>query len=296
MSSTDDASTALPDFDAKWDYNDPTGSEAAFRALLPRAEAAGDADYHAQLLTQIARAQGLQRKFDEANTTLDQVEPMLGDDTPVANVRHLLERGRVLSSSGKRDQSVTWFEQAWDAAKDDAALEFYAVDAAHMLGIVSPADEALRWNEVAIAAAERAADPRARRWLGPLYNNTGWTYHDKDEYERALALFEKARDWNEAHGNTQTIRIADWTVARCYRSLKSYDEALVIQRDLEKQWEADGQPDGYVFEEIGELLLAKGDEQAARSYFGKAYEVLSKDAWLQANEGERLERLEKLSQ
>lgn len=296
MSTIDDTSTALPDFDSQWDYNDPAGSEAAFAALLPRTQAAGDADYHAQLLTQIARAQGLQRKFDETNATLDKVEPMLGDDTPVANVRYLLERGRVLNSSGKRDASVTWFERAWDASKEEAALEFYAVDAAHMLGIVSPADEALRWNEIAIAAAERAADPRARRWLGPLYNNTGWTYHDKGEYERALSLFEKARDWNEEHGNTQTIRIARWTVARCYRSLKRYDEALVIQRELEKQWEADGQPDGYVFEEIAELLLANGDEEAARPYFGKAHEVLSKDAWLQANEGERLERLKALSE
>ena len=46
------------DFDAAWDYGDPAASEQRFRELLPRAEQDGDRSYHAQLLTQIARAQG----------------------------------------------------------------------------------------------------------------------------------------------------------------------------------------------------------------------------------------------
>ena len=51
--------TSLPDIDSLWDYNDPAATEAQFRALLPRVQAEGDADYEAELLTQLARAQGL---------------------------------------------------------------------------------------------------------------------------------------------------------------------------------------------------------------------------------------------
>jgi hypothetical protein len=51
--------TELPDFDALWDYDDPAASERAFRALLPIAEASGDRNYHVELLTQIAQAEGL---------------------------------------------------------------------------------------------------------------------------------------------------------------------------------------------------------------------------------------------
>src|SRR5688572_21565066 len=84
----------LPNFDELWDYNDPATTEQKFRALLPRAEASADRFYHAQLLTQLARAQGLQRKFDEAHATLDQVAQV---DQPPARVRYLLERGRVFN-------------------------------------------------------------------------------------------------------------------------------------------------------------------------------------------------------
>src|SRR5205809_4269353 len=46
---------AMADFDKLWDYQDPAGTEKKFRELLPAAEAAGDASYVAELLTQIAR-------------------------------------------------------------------------------------------------------------------------------------------------------------------------------------------------------------------------------------------------
>ncbi|MHC4142031.1 MAG: hypothetical protein ACYSUF_09200, partial [Planctomycetota bacterium] len=50
--------------DALWDYHEPARSEAAFRELLDDAAVSGEQDYKAQVHTQIARAQGLQRSFD----------------------------------------------------------------------------------------------------------------------------------------------------------------------------------------------------------------------------------------
>ena len=64
--------------DALWDYDHPAESEAAFRRALEEWDAQADLDLQLELLTQIARAQGLQRRFDEAHATLDTVEVQLG--------------------------------------------------------------------------------------------------------------------------------------------------------------------------------------------------------------------------
>ena len=61
-----------PDFDALWDYSHPDQTEAKFRETLLNIPE--DDPAFLELLTQIARAQGLQRKFDKAHQTLDQVE------------------------------------------------------------------------------------------------------------------------------------------------------------------------------------------------------------------------------
>jgi hypothetical protein len=105
----------LPDFDALWDYGDPAATEVKFREVLPMAKASGDASYHAQLLTQIARTQGLQMKFDHAHSTLDMVEGMLADDMTVARIRYLLERGRVYNSSTNQEgqSRSSWRHGGW---------------------------------------------------------------------------------------------------------------------------------------------------------------------------------------
>jgi len=65
---------SLPDFDALWNYNDPQQTELKFRELLQTAKESNNTSYYAQLLTQIARAEGLQRKFEDAHRTLDNVK------------------------------------------------------------------------------------------------------------------------------------------------------------------------------------------------------------------------------
>lgn len=292
--------SALPDFDSKWNYGDPAATEQAFRQIESETHSTADNGYRAQLLTQIARAQGLQRQFDDAHKTLDQVDAMLTDSMPSnaadeVRVRYLLERGRVFNSSGDKDSAKPLFNEAWELARVQPSLAFYAVDAAHMLGIAEEPDAALQWNEKAIAHAEQSDSDKAKKWLGSLYNNTGWTHHEKGNFDRAMELFKNALAWFEAHGNDGQISVAHWAVARCHRSLGQFDEALSIQRDLETKMEAVAAPDGYVYEELGELLWSKQERDAARPYFRKAYDELSKDDWLKANESSRLTRLKALA-
>lgn len=75
-----------------WDFDDPTGSEQRFRA---EAEAA-DPEDRLVLMTQVARALGLQEKYDEGHAVLDDLSPT---EDEVA-VRIVLERGRLFRSAG----------------------------------------------------------------------------------------------------------------------------------------------------------------------------------------------------
>ncbi len=279
------------DFDALWNYNDPVATEAKFRALLPEAKRVVG-EYHLELLTQLARTQSLQRKFAEAHAILDQVE-QAPTQTPRLRIRYLLERGRTFNSSGLREQARPLFLQAWELGSTSGE-DNLAVDAAHMLGIVETGEESLLWNEIAIAHAEQSSDAKARNWLGSLYNNTGWTYHDMGRFDAALAKFQRALAFRQTQGNIDNIRIAKWSVARCLRSLKRVSEALAMQRELLAEFEAAGATDGYVFEELGECLRALGHDDEARPFFARAHNELSKDAYLAENEAARLERLRDL--
>jgi tetratricopeptide (TPR) repeat protein len=284
----------LPDFDTLWDWQNIAETEATFRELLPAAEASGDASYHLQLLTQLARTLGLQGKFEEAHRVLDQVEQALTDDLELARIRYLLEGGRILNSSGNPDASRPLFREALSRARASGE-DYYAIDAAHMMGIVEPPEKQLEWSVLAMGLAERSADERARRWLGPLYHNTGMTYLDLGEYDKALVLFEK--DWHHRldGGGPVEIRIAKWCVGHALRKLGRIDEALALQREIEREVSQEEQPDGYVFEEIAECLLVQGKQGEAQPYFKRAYELLRDKAWIKESEPERLERLKRLA-
>jgi tetratricopeptide (TPR) repeat protein len=259
----------LHDFDILWNYNDPAATEQQFRALLPRAEQGAGRSYHAQLLTQIARAQGLQSKFADAHATLDTVESLLTPELNAARIRYLLERGRVFNSSQQVEQAQPLFQQAWELAQAEQQ-DFYAVDAAHMLAIVASGEQQLAWNLRALALAKQSPQPRARTWMGSLYNNIGWNHHDAGRYEQALDMFQHALYERQAAGRAEQIRIARWCIARCLRSLGQFEAALATQRELLAELERAGEQDVYVFEELAENLLALKELEAAQVYFALA--------------------------
>jgi tetratricopeptide (TPR) repeat protein len=287
-------SNDLPDIDSLWNYGDPAASEQAFRSLLRRAPRR--TGYRVEVLTQIARAQGLQRRFDAANETLNVAERELAKAgrPPRAAARIRLERGRVLNSARRPAEAAPHFQAALDLAAA-AGEDFYAVDAAHMLGICEPPERRTEWHLRALEMAERATQPRARNWLGSLYNNLGWTLHDQGDYAAALDLFEKALRFREAQGSRPEILVARWCVARAQRSLGQVEAALAAQRELAAERERLHEPDGFVLEEIAECLLLLGRPDEARPYFAQAYAQLAEDPWLADNEPERLVRLKSLS-
>ena len=274
--------------DELWDFEDPAASEFRLRAAAAAARSVYDGGVW---LTQVARALGLQRRFDEALAILDSLP---GDDPEVV-VRHHLERGRVFNTRGdEAEASQPEFERAHELAAA-SGLEHLAVDALHMIAIVVPPEEQGEWHDRAIAAAEAASDPRARQWLASLYNNAGWTRFELGHPEESLRLFEMALEERRRIGNERDIVIARWAVARALRGLGRTDEALAIQQELATASTGGGADDPYVQEELGECLLALGRPAEAQPHFAAAAAALGADEWFAANEPDRLARLRELA-
>ncbi|WP_422657598.1 tetratricopeptide repeat protein [Paenibacillus sp. EC2-1] len=280
------------DFDKLWDYNHADESERKFRRVLMEVQNTADLNYISELLTQIARALGLQRKFDEAHEILDQVESNLVDTKPKTQIRYLLERGRVLNSSARQEEALPLFVEAWELG-GESGEDALAVDAAHMLGIAETTPELrMDWNMLALEYAEQ--HPNASRWLGALYNNIGWAQVEAGNLPEALDLFERALQFRQGQGREDLIFIAKWSIAKVLRLMKQTSRALEMQQLLLTEVEQGVEPDGYVYEEIGECLYALDRRVEASPYFSKAYELLSLDQWLTSNEPDRIARLKEL--
>ena len=271
------------DFDKLWDYSKPDETEKKFRQLLSEAERANDPSYLAQLLTQIARTQGLQNRFDEAHATLDRVEKMLTDDLKLARIRYLLERGRVFNSSGKPDRAMPLFVQASELAIAEKENR-YAIDAIHMIAIAEPdPQKQVEWNLKGIAMAQ--ADPEQRGWLFSLYNNIAESYALLKDYQSALSYINKLIDFQRERGEADPYTLKD--KARFHRLLGHPDESLAIIQKV-----AETKPnDGWIEEELAESLEALGRTDEAKPHFEKAYELLSKDDWCVRHEQAKLKRL-----
>jgi tetratricopeptide (TPR) repeat protein len=248
----------LPDFDKLWDYNKPDQTEIKFREILPAAKHSGNISYYAQLLTQIARTEGLQRKFEDAHKTLDKVKPLINKNLKLVEVRYLLERGRIFNSSKNPDKARPLFIKAIDLGQK-AKLDYHTIDAVHMMGIIEKnPEEQLKWHEKAIELSEKTSDHKAKKWLGSLYNNVGWTYHDNEEFYKALDYFSKNVEWHEERKTVRGLIIAKWAVARTLRSLNNIDVAIHMHLSLIKEIEEkELEEDGYIYEELGACYLLK---------------------------------------
>jgi tetratricopeptide (TPR) repeat protein len=293
-SAADTADTAATIAQA-WSFNDPDTSERRFTQLADAAFEQGELTAALELLTQVARAQGLSGRREDAARTLEAISAQHGDLPAVVRVRMWLEQGRLLNSSHQPVAARPLFERAWQLARAEQ-LDGLAVDAAHMVAItfLSEPGVAIRWNDQALALARASTQAPARRWLPSLLNNQGWTYFEQQDRERALALFEEALVLRREQANVQATRIAEWCVAKARRVLGHTERALEIQLRLLAEYSALGKVNGYVFEELGELYLILGQAELAGEYFAQAHAELGTDAELQRSEAPRLERMARL--
>ncbi|MDP4200055.1 MAG: hypothetical protein Q8922_06440 [Bacteroidota bacterium] len=284
--------STLPNFDTLWNYGDPGETERRFRELLPAAELSHDAEYLAQLLTQIARCEGLQGKFEMGHATLDAAEQLISKhDLRLARARYLLERGRAYNSSNQRESALPLFHQAYDVA---SALNEsrYAVDAVHMIAIaeVEPAIQ-LEWNLKAIALAEATNE---RGWLFALYNNVGETYLSLGEYDSAYDYFSRlAALQAERTGSPDMYTVKDR--AKAARLAGRMQESQTLMQPILDRLLTEGKDDGYIRQELAEALYSLGKGELAGPHYAMAFELLSVDDWVVQNEPQQLQRMQRLS-
>jgi len=236
-----------------WDFDDLPGTEQRLRAQLGRERA--DAG-RAEVLTQLARVEGLRGDFEASEALLREAESLAGQ-SPVANVRIDLERGRKLRSSGDANAALPLFESAFARAQKSGE-HFLAADAAHMAALAADTDGFVRWTQRGIGLAE--AEPEAAYWAGPLLNNLGWHHFEHGSYDAALDAFERALRAREREPDRPTeIEIARYAVAKTERALGRAEEAA----RLLEQCVAGSDPDSYFHEELAEAYAVLGRREEA---------------------------------
>jgi len=210
---------------AFWDFDDLDGTEASLREQLERETTGGG---RAEVLTQLARVEGLREKFDKGEELIRQAEAFAGD-SGAARIRIDLERGRLLRSSGNHSSAMPRFEAAYNAAMRAREL-FMAIDAAHMCALAAPdRGSRLGWTQRGIDVAEASSDRNVSYWLGPLYNNLGVDHADAGEHEAALTAFQRALEVRLRYPeNPQAIQWARESVAEALLALGRDDQAKAV--------------------------------------------------------------------
>lgn len=231
----------MTDVQTLWSFDDPAGSEARFRQAAEIAEGAD----RLVLLTQVARALGLQEEYDEAHAVLDD---LAASEDEVAT-RVSLERGRLLRSAGDPDAARPHFEAAERAAAQ-SGLDELRVDAIHMQALVAAPEDRLAQNYRALEVASHSRDQAARDWDASLLNNIGMVHADAGDFAEALAVFEQALAARERIGDAERTWIARWMVAWALRNLGRTADALAMQRAIKAELDRAGRTDPHVDAEL----------------------------------------------
>jgi tetratricopeptide (TPR) repeat protein len=274
-----------------WDFDDLDASEQRFRVQLER-ESSGEG--RAEVLTQLARVEGLRGRFGEGEQLLQEAEAIAGS-SPAVGARIRLERGRLHRSSGDEVASRPLFEAAF-AVSQEAGEQFLAADAAHMAALVAPdRPEMLAWTQRGIGVARESNDPSVRYWLGPLLNNLGWSFYEAGDYEPALDAFRRALEERERFPEQRAeIEIARYAVGKTLRALGRPGEAAAVLEQAVSWAQGDGRPDAWFHEELAEDYAALGREAEAREQARLAVGLLEADGSLEGDAG-RADRLRRLA-
>ncbi|MBK5266066.1 MAG: tetratricopeptide repeat protein [Acidimicrobiia bacterium] len=274
---------------ALWDFGDLTATEQHLRDQL---DLESSDDGRAEVLSQLARIEGLRDDFERGEALI--VEAEASGSSGAARSRIDLERGRLLRSGGRPEAALPLFESAFAAAVD-AGQYFIAVDAAHMAALAAPDhDGFMAWTQRGVELADSHAE--AHYWLGPLLNNLGWQLFDTGDLDAALGAFERALDVRLAEpDNRLEIEVARYAVGKTLRALGRASEAIPIL-ETAVAWAVDsGAPDGWFHEELAEEYAAVGRDIEAGQQARLALPLLTDVDLFFRGDAERVARLSTLA-
>jgi tetratricopeptide (TPR) repeat protein len=255
-------------------------SRGIYQQALKEAESANNNSDQTEALSMIARSYLILDDKETGYDWINKAEAKANNDEELGWSRYLGVKGRFLWQDKKNDEATLMFQDMYNYCSE-RKLHERAIDAAHMVAIAGTSEQQIEWGKKGIKEAEEG---NIGSWLGPLWNNLGWTYEDTKQYDSSLAAYLKARDYHYQHGTDRNKVIADWAVGHAYVNLKDYENADKWMRPLLAKFEEmeDGEFTGFTCRELGEIELANNNYQAAHDMFDRSEKLLKEagmDEW-----------------
>lgn len=115
----------------------------------------------------------------------------------------LCVEGMQAEAEGRNEDAHNLFMQAWEASTDD----YEACVAAHYVARHQSPEDALHWNQVALARAEAVGDEKVQGFYPSLYLNLGHSYEVIGNLAEARRHYELAAERvgdlaEDPYGNT----------------------------------------------------------------------------------------------
>lgn len=270
-------------------------AQEMYELTVRAAEREGEEEVLVEALAQVARSHLIQGKKEQGRPWLEKAKARASKEMPMGWSRYLGVRGRFEWKDDKLEEATATFKEMYQYCLD-YNLHSRAVDAAHMVAITAPHEEQVVWGKKGIEAAEAG---NLEGWLGPLWNNLGWTWEEMGRYRESLDALKKARGYHWKLGTEKNKLVADWSVGHAYRQLGQLDEASHWLRPVlawaERRYVTDPNPDaaewvGHSHRELGELAIARGELEEGLNHLRKAEEKLG-EAEMQEWDPEDFQRL-----
>lgn len=253
-------------------YDDARG---VYLQAMELAKTQNDTSSLVETYAMIARTYLTTDKKEEGRPWIEKAGALASEDKPLGWSRYLGVKGRFEWQDKKLEQATATFQQMYDYCRE-RKLHERAIDAAHMVAITGTPDQQIEWGLKGIKEAETG---NITGWLGPLWNNLGATYENQHRYQESLQAYLQAREYHWHYGNEKNKLVADWAVGHTERLLGNLDTAAQWLRPVLAWCEriADIEFTGLTQRELGEIELARSNNNAALEYFQHAAAKL-KDA------------------
>jgi tetratricopeptide (TPR) repeat protein len=221
-----------------------------------------------EALSQIARTYLIAGDKEQARTWLNKAQDVARPENPLGWSRYLGVKGRLAWQDNYLAEATATFMEMYDYCHARNLSE-RAIDAAHMVAITGNPDQQIEWGKKGIAEAETG---KITSWLGPLWNNLGYTYESLERYGEAVKAYREAREYHGQYGDERNRLVADWALGHAFRLKGDIDSAEIWIKPLPAWCEKIGETEflGWSHKELGEIALARGLKDSARNHFSLA--------------------------
>lgn len=274
-----DAQQLLADADALFHARKYAEATAKYEETAIVAEAAGETSTLTEALSQVARGHLTRDLKEEGRVWIERAAALATPSDPPGYARYLGVRGRFEWKDDDKEAATETFISMYDYCIEHELYD-RAIDATHMVAITGGDDAKVEWSLKGIEAAKNDGH---ERWLGPLWNNLGWTYDEQGEYDKALEALLNAREAHWHRGDEFAKLVADWSVGHAYRKVGEYEQAMAWMNSTlawaQRRYAMDPSASnaewvGFAHRELGDLATDEGRPADAVRHYREAVPFL----------------------